>query len=78
VGLPFDEMPTAILKFVPFRRMLPVVKKGEDFKSLTERVEYNFRGFWVRNFPAQTCWSSGRDVGTPPLMSQFFISSAHL
>jgi hypothetical protein len=34
--LPFGEMPTSILKFVPLRRMSPALKKGEDLKSLTE------------------------------------------
>jgi hypothetical protein len=52
--LPFGEMPTSILKFVPLWRMLPALKKCEDFKSLTEWAEYNFRELWVRYFPAQT------------------------
>jgi hypothetical protein len=52
--LPFGKMPISIFKFVPLRRMLHALKKGEDFKSLTEWAEYNFRELWVRYFSAQT------------------------
>jgi hypothetical protein len=71
--LPSGEMPTAIIKFVLFQRMSLALKKGENFKSLTEWVEYNFRELWVRYFPTQTYRSTGRDIGTLPLMSRFFI-----
>jgi hypothetical protein len=54
--------------------MLLALKKGANFKSLTDWAEYYFREPWVRYFPAQTCRSTGRDIGTPPLMSWFFIS----
>jgi hypothetical protein len=72
--LPSGEMPTAIIEFVWFRRMLLALKKGENFKSLTEWAEYYFCEPWVRYFPAQTSESTGHNVGTPPLMSRFFIS----
>jgi hypothetical protein len=52
--------------------MLLVLKKGANFKSLTEWAEYYFREPWVRYFPAQTCRSTSRNVGTLPLMSWFF------
>jgi hypothetical protein len=50
------------------------LKKGANFKSLADWVEYYFHESWVHYFPAQTCRSTSHNVGTPPLMSRFFIS----